>query len=75
MSFEQTQRVFCFSVGCILTQICFTDLPCCYKIQDQRCRDTCERTLSTMTDQYKIAGELEKICGPILPQVTAKPSQ
>nr|XP_022307152.1 reversion-inducing cysteine-rich protein with Kazal motifs-like [Crassostrea virginica] len=43
-------------------------LPCCYKIQDQRCRDTCERTLSTMTDQYKIAGELEKICGPILPQ-------
>lgn len=48
----------------------FPDLPCCYKIENQRCRDTCVRTLSTMTDQYKIAGELENICGPILPQVT-----
>ncbi|XP_061194027.1 reversion-inducing cysteine-rich protein with Kazal motifs-like [Saccostrea echinata] len=43
-------------------------LPCCYQIENQRCRETCERTLSTMTDQYKIAGELENICGPIFPQ-------
>ncbi|XP_048755256.2 reversion-inducing cysteine-rich protein with Kazal motifs-like [Ostrea edulis] len=43
-------------------------LPCCYQIENQRCRDTCVRTLSTMTDQYRIAGELENICGPILPQ-------
>lgn len=44
-------------------------LPCCYQIKNQSCRDTCVHTLSTMTDQYKIAGELENKCGPILPQL------